>query len=108
MTKRSRLYFKFKWAYKKIATAAGRAMLAEKGLYPVSADVTNTIGLHGQYEAYFIDAKGNILGTTIKISPVTLAILKPQQAPTHYNVKFEFADPSILNNLQIDNYQENQ
>lgn len=67
MTPRSYLYFKIKHALKAVATEEGRRYLAMKGLFPIPTTLEGeTSGRIGAGPSiYFIDKKGNIVGTTI-------------------------------------------
>lgn len=83
---RSNLYFKMKKAIKFISDERGRRYLADRGVFPIPF----TLGSPGiisftHNSGYFIDKKGNIIGTAIRPKPsVNLPIA------TSYEVKFSF------------------
>jgi len=105
MTKRSRIYFKIKWATKTIKSATGREWLASKGIYPIGFEVSGTCIPFQLLDGYMIDVKGNILGSSLWPKPVKKANIVLQQAPTTYEVKFEFTDPIILKESDVEGYE---
>lgn len=100
MTKRSCLYFKFKWAYRTIGTAKGRAYLAAKGIYPISMEASGTFLTPTACSAYMINKKGNIVGTSNPKRPANFHVTVPKQViPTHYTFKIEFKSAEDLVDL---------
>jgi hypothetical protein len=86
---RSRLYFKIKKAFRFISDERGRRYLAERGLFPIPFTAERLGGIFpAHYSGYFIDKKGNIVGTTIPPKPPEPYINLP--ITTSYEVKFKF------------------
>lgn len=102
MTPRARLYFKFKSAFRLTTTATGRAKLAGLGVHPMGLTVNWPAGVPGTItQGYFIDNKGNIVGTTESKSrtPKTMYVNLPDISPTTYELKFQFASQDVLKEL---------
>lgn len=102
MTPRARLYFKFKSSFRLTTTATGRAKLAGLGVHPMGLTAnwpSNTPAVFA--DGYFIDKKGNILGTTENRprTPKTMYVNLPDISPTTYELKFQFASPDVLKEL---------
>jgi len=103
MTKRSRIYFNFKEAFRLTGTAAGRQKLSAMGVHPIGLTISGTYIPESQTHGYFIDKKGRIVGTS-NVKPKrapTLWVNQPDPQPTHTTVTIKFASPEVLNDATL-------
>jgi hypothetical protein len=90
MTPRSRLYFRFKKAFKVIGSEKGKPYLESLGVFPIRFDVTKNGMPAPSEQGYFLDKKGNIVGTTVRPAAERHVYLPIRNTePVAYRVEFK-------------------